>query len=93
MLTVEEFVKKFMNEDDEVDLPRYYMVQDENYVEHKLAYYVEVWKQGTQFFEVTYARDNAGYRGDTETYPPTVAEVFPVEVTVTKYTERTKDAD
>lgn len=93
MLTVEEFVKKFIDEDYEVDLPRYCMVHDEEHIEHKLVIYVEVWKHGTQFFEVTRTRDNVGYWGDGESYPPTVAEVFPIEVKSIEYVERTKDAN
>lgn len=93
MFTVEEFAEKFIDEDGEVDLPRYCMVHDEENIEHKLVCYIEVWEHGTQFFEVTYARDNSGYWSDGERYPPTVAEVFPVEVKSIKYVERTKDAN
>ena len=89
MITVEEFVKKFMDEDDEVDLPRSRMVHDEEHIEHKLVCYVEVWEHGTQFFEVTRTRDNSGYWSDGERYPPTVAEVFPEEVTVIRYVAKT----
>ena len=89
MITVEEFVEKFIDEDDGVDLPRSCMVHDEEYIDHKSVIYVEVWKHGTQFFEVTFTRDNSGYWSDGESYPPTVDEVFPEEVTVIKYVAKT----
>ena len=93
MLTVEEFVEKFIDEDGEVSLPRTCYIQEENIVDSKLLLCIEVWKKDEQFFEVTYAQDNSGYWDDGESYPPIVAEVFPEEVTITKYVKRTKDAN
>ena len=88
MITVEDFVKKF-NKYDEVDLPKECLVHKEEFIEHKMVLNIAVWKYGEHFFEVTYARDNSGYWSDGESYPPTVAEVFPEEVTVIKYVAKT----
>ena len=86
MITVEEFIEKFM-EDDEVYLPTSALVYKDESIEHKFVVYTKVFKHFGQFFEVTTSRDNTGYWGDGEKYPPIVTEVFPKEVTTTIYVE------
>lgn len=90
MFTVKDFKKK-LNQFDEVDLPPECLVHEEEYIDGKLLFNIVVWKHGEQFFEMTYTRDNSGYWGEGENYPPEVTEVFPIEVTTTKYVERTKN--
>lgn len=88
MITVEDFEKKF-NANYEVILPKECLVHEEEFIKHKMVLNIAVWKYGEQFFEVTYVRDNSGYWSDGESYLPTVAEVFPEEVTVIKYVAKT----
>ena len=92
MFTVEDFEKLF-NKYDEVNLPPECVVHEEEHIDHKLVLHTIVWKYGEQFFEVIYAKDNAGYWGDGGSHPPIVAEVFPKEVTVTKYVTKEDNAD
>lgn len=91
-MTIDEFEEKFI-EDGEVKLPQSAIVYEDESIEHKLVISTVVWEYFGQFFEVTYTKDNSGYWRDGESYPPTVAEVFPKEVTVTKYVTKEDNAD
>lgn len=54
-------------------------------VEHKTVYTTEVYQIDDDYFEVVNSRDNCGYWGDGERYPPEVRKVVPrkkiVEIT------------
>ena len=80
MITVNEFVEEFIDEDGEVSLPRSCYLQEEGAIDHELIVFVEIWKYNEQFFEVTY----------DEKYAPTVVEVVPKEKTVIVYVAKEK---
>lgn len=57
----------------------------EDVVEHKSVYNSNIYSVNGFFFDVTFTRDNCGYWGDGESYPPEIYEVKPVQVTKTEY--------
>lgn len=85
-MTADEFKDKFMDEDNEVDLPLTDLVdRGDEVVDHKHVYQSDVYEHNGQFFEVTYIRSNSGYWGDSEREDPIVSEVFPYTFTETRY--------
>lgn len=52
-------------------------------VDYKRVYRSDIYEVEGIYFEVTFSRDNSGYWSDGERYDPTIAEVFPKQVTKT----------
>jgi len=84
-MTPEEFKDKFIDEDNEVDLPDTDVVSYDEEVEGKYVSSTNVYKHGDQFFAVTFVRTNTSYWCDSEVTDVTVGEVFPYTFTETRY--------